>query len=96
MTKIDWDRTEKYTDVEFAAIERNADGDICRDLDAHLIWMTDAQRASVCILHKRHPYGWPLKSMIRDIQPVIGGNGAVALPFGEQYVIIEEDGHRHT
>lgn len=59
-------------------------------------WMTDAQRASVCILHKRHPYGWPLKSMIRDIQPVIGGNGAVALPFGEQYVIIEEDGHRHT
>ena len=44
MTKIDWDRTEKYTDAEFAAIERNADGDICRDLDAHLIWMTDAQR----------------------------------------------------
>lgn len=44
MTKIDWDRTEKYTAAEFAAIERNADGDICNDLDAHLIWMTDAQR----------------------------------------------------
>ena len=44
MTKIDWTRTEKYTDAEFAAIERNADGDICNDLDAHLIWMTNTQR----------------------------------------------------
>lgn len=44
MTKIDWDREDKYTNAEFAAIERNADGDICNDLEAHLLWMTEAQR----------------------------------------------------
>ena len=44
MTKIDWNRQDKYTDAEFDAIERNADGDICNDLDVHLLWMTAAQR----------------------------------------------------
>lgn len=44
MTKIDWDRTKKYTAAEFKAIERNADGDICHDLDVHILWMTEAQR----------------------------------------------------
>jgi hypothetical protein len=44
MTKIDWDRTKKYTAAEFKAIERNADGDICYDLDVHILWMTEAQR----------------------------------------------------
>ena len=43
-TNIDWDRTEKYTDAEFAAIKRNADGDIYTDLDVHHIWMTTAQK----------------------------------------------------
>ena len=43
-TNIDWDRTEKYTDAEFAAIKRNADGDVCTDLDVHHIWMTSAQK----------------------------------------------------
>ena len=44
MTKIDWNRQDQYTDAEFDAIERNADGDICHDLDLHLLWMTEAQR----------------------------------------------------
>ena len=44
MTKIDWNRQDKYTNAEFAAIERNADGDICEDLDLHIMWMTKAQR----------------------------------------------------
>lgn len=44
MAKIDWNREDKYTDAEFDAIERNADGDICEDLDAHILWMTAAQR----------------------------------------------------
>jgi|13_taG_2_1085334.scaffolds.fasta_scaffold21530_4 hypothetical protein len=43
-TNIDWERTEKYTDAEFAAIKRNADGDVCTDLDVHHIWMTSAQK----------------------------------------------------
>jgi hypothetical protein len=45
MTKIDWNREGKYTDAEFDAIKRNADGDICYDLDVHLLWMTTAQRS---------------------------------------------------
>jgi len=44
MTKIDWNRQDQYTDAEFDAIERNVDGDICEDLDVHLLWMTKAQR----------------------------------------------------
>lgn len=43
-TKIDWDRKVKYTAAEFAGIRRNADGDICEDLDVHCIWMTPAQK----------------------------------------------------
>ena len=43
-TKIDWDRKVKYTAAEFAGIRRNADGDICEDLDIHCIWMTPAQK----------------------------------------------------
>ena len=38
------ERETHYTDEEFWAIERNEDGDICRDLGEHLIWMTPAQR----------------------------------------------------
>lgn len=43
-TDIDWNRTEKYTDEEFANIPRNSDGDITVDFDVHLIWMTEAQK----------------------------------------------------
>jgi len=43
-TDIDWDRTEKYTDEEFANIPRNFDGDITVDFAVHLIWMTEAQK----------------------------------------------------
>ena len=43
-TQIDWDRKVKYTAAEFAGIRRNADGDICEDLDVHCIWMTPAQK----------------------------------------------------
>ncbi len=43
-TQIDWDREVKYTAAEFAGIRRNADGDICEDLDVHCIWMTPAQK----------------------------------------------------
>ena len=43
-TKIDWDRKVKYTAAEFAGIRRNADGDVCEDLDVHCIWMTPAQK----------------------------------------------------
>ena len=43
-TQIDWDRKVKYTTAEFAGIRRNADGDICEDLDVHCIWMTPAQK----------------------------------------------------
>ena len=44
MTKFDFNRTEKYTNAEFNAIERDAYGNICCDLDLHLIYMTEAQR----------------------------------------------------
>ena len=43
-TNIDWDRTEKYTDEEFANIPRNSDGDITVDFAVHLIWMTEVQK----------------------------------------------------
>ena len=43
-TNIDWERTEKYTDEEFANIPRNLDGDITVDFAVHLIWMTEAQK----------------------------------------------------
>tara|TARA_R110001632_G_scaffold45058_1_gene114553 strand:- start:491 stop:757 length:267 start_codon:yes stop_codon:yes gene_type:complete len=46
-TQIDWDREVKYTAAEFAGIRRNADGDICEDLDVHCIWMTPAQKRSL-------------------------------------------------
>jgi hypothetical protein len=44
MTKFDFDRTKNYTNAEFNAIERDAYGNICCDLDLHLIYMTEAQR----------------------------------------------------
>ena len=46
-TQIDWDRKADYTDAEFQAIWRNEDGDICLDLDVHLLWMTSEQRKSL-------------------------------------------------
>ena len=46
-TQIDWDRKADYTDAEFQAIWRNEDGDICLDLDVHLLFMTAAQRKSL-------------------------------------------------
>jgi len=46
-TQIDWDRKVEYTAAEFAGIRRNADGDICEDLDVHCIWMTPAQKCSL-------------------------------------------------
>lgn len=49
MTKFDFERTEKYTDAEFWAIERDACGNICWELDLHLIYMTDAQREQLSI-----------------------------------------------
>ena len=46
MTNLN-DREEKFTDAEFAALERNADGDIVEDLGLANIWMTEAQIAQL-------------------------------------------------
>ena len=59
-------------------------------------WTTEAQRESVMVLHKRDPYGWPLAALINELQPTIGCDGAVALPWAGMYVLIEKDGYRHT
>lgn len=47
MTQVDNNRTEKYTDAEFWAIERDTLGHICWELDFHIIFMTDAQRSQL-------------------------------------------------
>ena len=46
-TEINWERKSEYTATEFSNIQRNVDGDICFDLDVHLLFMTAAQRKSL-------------------------------------------------
>ena len=42
MTNAFDNRSKKFTNIEFASLERNADGDVI-DLYEANIWMTDAQ-----------------------------------------------------
>ena len=46
-TEINWERKSEYTASEFNNIQRNVDGDICFDLDVHLLFMTAEQRKSL-------------------------------------------------
>lgn len=63
--------------------------------------LTDEQRLRIVSLHSKwanlHPYQCPEFEVFKNsVTPVIGGDGAVAVPWCGMDVCIEKDGYPHT
>ncbi len=66
------------------------------DEDACEIETTDAQKIAVVRKYLDDWDGTKLEDYIGRLQPTIGCNGAVVLPWKGMFVCIERDGYAHT
>ncbi len=69
-----FDRTDKLTDAEFEALERNADGDVTDDLEVTNIFMTEAQieRLTGDDQSRVEEYKEDMRCMMADLEAEFG------------------------
>lgn len=63
--------------------------------------LTDKQRMAIVTLHAKwanlHPHQCPdFEDFKHSVTPVIGGDGAVSVPWCGMYLCVEPDGYAHS